>query len=149
MRKALVAEVISLDEFLGERGLSMPVSDYLLDKVRFPHGMTLRQRNRFEKEAEKVEQEYSAKRSAAIMEYRQLVAEGKIQEPSRVDILLRTANGHEDNPATHAARRALAKRGIDWKAEKPGLNDVLADATLRAGEQKETCILKDFEMERG
>ena len=37
---------------------------------------------------------------------------------STVERLLRHATGHEDNSSTQAARRALAKRGIDWKTGK-------------------------------
>ena len=34
------SKVQSLDEYLGERGLSFPVSDFMLDKTRIPHGLT-------------------------------------------------------------------------------------------------------------
>lgn len=34
------SKVLSLDEYLGERGLSFPVSDFMLDKTRIPHGLT-------------------------------------------------------------------------------------------------------------
>lgn len=135
--KSSATDVLSLDEFLGLRGLSSPVSDFMLDKVRFPHGLTLRQRKRLEKDAEKAEIEYSALRKAAIAEYQQLVAEGKIREPSRVEVLMKTANGHEDNPATHAARRVLAKRGIDWQMEKTNaqtVDSIIADAEERSAE---------------
>lgn len=36
------SKVQSLDEYLGERGLSFPVSDFMLDKTRIPHGLTSR-----------------------------------------------------------------------------------------------------------
>ena len=36
----------SLEEFLGKRGLSSPISDYMVDKMRIPHGMTQRQQKK-------------------------------------------------------------------------------------------------------
>ena len=33
---------------------------------------------------------------------------------NRIEKLIGTARGHEDNKATHAARRVLTKRGIKW-----------------------------------
>ena len=111
-----VIEMKSLEEFLGERGLSSPVSDFMLDKTRNPHGLTQRQRETLEKEAEQARAEYAARREAAIAEYAQLVAEGKLREPTAVERLLKAAAGHEDLDSTQAARRALEKRGIDWQA---------------------------------
>ncbi len=35
-----MAKKMTLDEYLGLQRLSPPVSDYMLDKVRFPHGLT-------------------------------------------------------------------------------------------------------------
>ena len=40
------SKVQSLDEYLGERGLSFPVSDFMLDKTRIPHGLTSRAKKR-------------------------------------------------------------------------------------------------------
>lgn len=108
----------SLDEYLGERGLRSPISDYMVDKMRIPHGMTARQNKQFLKDAEKSRTEYSSKRNAAIAEYNVKVESGKIKQPGKYDKLLKTARGHEDNPSVQAARRTLKKRGIDWKTGK-------------------------------
>lgn len=105
----------TLDEYLGVRGLSSPISDYMDDKIRNPHGMTERQKKQFQKDAAAAADEYQKKRSAAIKEYQAGVKSGKIVEKSRIDVLLDRARGHEDNESTQAARRALKKRGINWK----------------------------------
>lgn len=47
-------------------------------------------------------------------EFREKVAQGEIHKDTPVEILLRASVGHEDNEATHAARRALRKRGIKY-----------------------------------
>lgn len=107
--------VQSLDEFLGERGLASPISDFMVDKVKVPHGLTQRKRKALEKEAAKASQQYSRERKTAIEEYDRLLLEGKVRAPSNIERLLRVALGHEDNSATQAARRALEKRGIDWQ----------------------------------
>lgn len=108
-------EKTTLDEFLGRRGLRSPVDDYMLDKLRLPHGQTLRQRNAMEKEAWRRQVEYSNRRQAAIKEYNQLKESGKIKERTHIEQLLRTARGNPDNDSVQAARRALEKRGINWK----------------------------------
>lgn len=108
----------TLDEYLGERGLSAPMSSYMFDKMRIPHGLTQRQMKQFQKDAAKANDEYHAKREAAIKEYNEKVASGKIVKPSTVERLMRIAKGHSDNESVQAARRTLAKRGIDWKTGK-------------------------------
>ena len=105
----------SLDEYLGRRGLSSPISDFMDDKLRIPHGMTQRQSERMQREATQARNEYADRRNAAIQEYNRLVESGKIRKPTRIDELLKTARGHSDNDRTQAARRSLDKRGIDWR----------------------------------
>ena len=90
------SKVLSLDEYLGERGLSFPVSDFMLDKTRIPHGLTSRAEKRMHREADIARNDYSKRRIAAINEY----------------------NAKVNNPSVQAARRMLKKRGIDWKTGK-------------------------------
>ena len=106
---------ISLNDYLAQKGVLSPFSDFMLDKLRIPHGLTARGWERLQKEAEKVRITYAEKRQQAIMEYNALLASGEIQAPSKLQLLLATANGHPDNASTQASRRLLRKRGIDWK----------------------------------
>lgn len=111
-----MAEKMTLDEFLGKKELSFPVSDYLLDKMKFPHGLTERQRKKFEKDAAAHEEEYAKKRREAMEEYHRLVAAGEILPKSRIEVTIEKAiHGHPDNDSTQAARRVCEKRGIDWR----------------------------------
>jgi hypothetical protein len=48
-------------------------------------------------------------------EFRALVALGEMREPTALEQRIATANGHPDLEATQAARRLLARRGIDWQ----------------------------------
>ncbi len=111
-------QTMTLNEYLGKRGLSSPMSDFMIDKMRIPHGLTQRQTKQMQKEADKARKEYSEKREAAIKEYNEKVKSGSIKEKSRIDVLIETANGHSDNPSVQAARRTLEKRGIDWKKRR-------------------------------
>lgn len=108
----------SLEEYLARRGLGSPVSDFNLDKVRIPHGETLRQRNARQKSQQQAQTEHEAKRAAATAEYNKLVSEGKLRAPTRIESLLKIAKGHSDNQSVQAARRTLEKRGINWKTGK-------------------------------
>ena len=111
-------EKVTLEEYLGRKGLSSPISDYNLDKVRLPHGETDRQRRTRLKASEIAQKEYSAQRKAAIQEYKEKVIKGEIISKSAIEKSLSTAQGHPDNPAVQAARRVLEKRGIDWRTGK-------------------------------
>lgn len=39
---------MTLNEYLGRKGLSSPVSDYMLDKMKIPHGLTQRQETKLQ-----------------------------------------------------------------------------------------------------
>lgn len=60
-------KVQSLDEYLGEKGLSSPMSDFMLDKVRIPHGLISRAQERLRKEADATRNDYSRKRQMQLM----------------------------------------------------------------------------------
>lgn len=107
------------DEYLGSLGLSSPVSDFLVDKMRGNRELrTQRGQDRFRTQADKASQEYEAKRNKAKEDYRKLIETGKIREKTAIERSLDKAKGHPDNPSVQAARRMLEKRGIDWKTGK-------------------------------
>ncbi len=117
------------DEYLASKGLGSPMSDHMLDKTRIPHGETARQKARREREAEKAMKEHAARKKDARKEYQEKLANGELREPTkeetekkRIDALIRTANGHGDNPSVLAARRVLDKRGIDWQKKDGQIN---------------------------
>ena len=136
------------EEYLASKGLASPMTDYTLDKTRIPHGETARQEARRKREAEKVIEEYAAQKETARKEYRKKIANGELREPTkeeaeqkRIDVLIKTANGHEDNPSVQAARRVLAKRGIEWKKNE--------DAFARAEQiAQDAANLKEMETYR-
>lgn len=113
--KVSEAEPKSLEQYLGERGLSSPISDYMDDKLRLPHGETERQKKQRIKEGNEYSDEYHKKRQQAIEEYNEKVANGELRPLTTIEQLFERANGHEDNDSTQAARRMLKKRtGVEW-----------------------------------
>ena len=110
--------VMSLDEFMGAKGVSSPLSGYMDDKIRLPHGETQRQLERRQKEAAKARVEYEKKREAARVEYKALVDSGKVRPPTEIERRLKVAQGRSENASVQAARRVLEKRGIDWRTGK-------------------------------
>lgn len=109
---------MSLEEYLGRKGVSSPLSGYMDDKMRIPHGETQRQTERRQKEAAHARAEYEKKRETARAEYKALVDSGKVRPPTGMEKRLKIAQGRSENPAVQAARRVLTRRGIDWRTGK-------------------------------
>lgn len=114
--------VMTEDEYLKSKGLSSPLSDYMSDKTRIPHGETVRGKERREKEALKYRKEYDTQKEEVRQECREKVRKGELREPTtkeirqnRIDGLIHTANGDGSLERTQSARRVLEKRGIDWR----------------------------------
>lgn len=110
--------VMTEDEYLGTLGLNSPFSDYMIDKVRLPHGETQRQKELREKEANKEREDYSQRRQQAKQEYQSMVASGQVRPPTKIEQLLKVASGLGDKESVIAARRVLEKRGYDWRSGK-------------------------------
>lgn len=103
---------LSLNEYLTLRSLQSPVSDFMIDKLRIPHGLTKRQEDKLMHEADKARNDYSEQRNAAIRDYEDLVKQGKITIPSPLEVCIRNAQGHPDNASVQASKRMLEKRLI-------------------------------------
>lgn len=82
--------------------------------------------------------ELLAKRAQLQQEYRDKVQAGELRPPTVMEQRIFAANGHPDNESTQAARRMLAKKGIDWQSAKVADNAV--------NEQNETrALLSDMQ----
>ena len=111
------------DEYLAKQGLSMPVSDYMTDKQKIPHGETESQRKQRMREADRIANEYVEARKKAKAEYRRKIENGELREPTVIEKLEKAAAGHPDNESVQAARRALEKRRKKQAAEKREQSD--------------------------
>lgn len=126
-------ERIILEEYLGRKGLSSPVDDFMIDKLKLPHGQSKYDERKMHENARKSSQEYHSKRNAAIQEYQEKIAAGEIIEPTNVERYIKAAQGHPDNASTQAARRVLAKRGYtqnangDWVLKESEINQLSKD----------------------
>lgn len=107
---------MSLEDYLALKGLESPISDTMNNKTKGIRQLkTVQGEKRFYKETSAAINSYHEKRRSAINEYYDLVNKEKIKPKTLLDRTLEKAHGHDDNPSTQAARRMLAKRGIDWK----------------------------------
>lgn len=102
---------MTLDEFLASRGLASPVDDFMIDKLKLPHGQSKYDERKMHENARKSSQEYHSMRNAAIKEYQEKVAAGEIIEPSLDERYIKKAMGNPDKQSVQAARRVLEKRG--------------------------------------
>ena len=139
---------MSEDEYLTSKGLNGNMTDYMLDKLRIPHSETARQQKQREKEAARVRADFDNQKEEARKEYRQKIAKGELREPTKQEAkereiakLIKTANGHEDNPSVQAARRVLAKRGVDWRTDKGDMSD---NDWLKSKEEGKSNVVHSF-----
>lgn len=109
--------VIDFETFAAMRGASR--LDYCHDGAISPAGHMPRANwRRVMQTVADRNADLAKRRSELWEEYQLMVAEGKVRQPTRIERLIEAANGHEDRAQTHAARRVLAKRGIDWRAKR-------------------------------
>ena len=101
----------TLNEFLGEY-CSPFAYEVAANKGRMK---TLRSQNIWQKFQDDRAKEYYSMREKLIAEYKRIYGEQPI---NKVEELIKSANGHEDNECTHAARRVCEKRGINWSLTK-------------------------------
>lgn len=114
-------EKLTLEDYLGRFGCASPVDDFMIDKLKIPHGETQNQKNQRLKQGWLSSKKYHEKREEKIREYYVKVEKGEIVVPTIIDRTIRKATyGHPDNPSTQAAIRMLQKRGYiknqkgDW-----------------------------------
>lgn len=107
-------EVISLEQYLNQHGaFFMQGAEPAMHRT--PGGFGKGQR---EKHLERVQlemKENNDRRAQLSDEYNDKVRLGLIRPPTRIERLIATANGHEDNESVQAARRILARDNIEWK----------------------------------
>lgn len=132
-------EKLTLKEYLAQRGLASPVDDFMIDKLKLPHGQSKYDERKMHENARKSRQEYHSRRNVAIQEYQEKVATGEIIEPTNLERYIKAAQGHPDNASTQAARRVLAKRGYtqnengNWILKEPEIKQIENVAKLPEG----------------
>lgn len=112
-------KVMSEEQYLTSKGVGGALSDVMTDKIRAARQKnTSRGQERFERQNKKAIDNYYARREQARREYQRLVSTGKVRKPTETEKLISTAHGQSENRAVQAARRVLAKHGINWKTGK-------------------------------
>lgn len=110
-------QVIDFETFAARHGASR--LDYCHDGAVSPAGhMPKSNWRRLMRALAESNAELAKRRAELREEYQRMVAEGEVRPPTSIERLIEAANGHEDRAQTHAARRLLAKRGIDWRTER-------------------------------
>ena len=104
----------SEEDYLLSRGFGA-LSNYGIEQARIPHGETNRQRNKRLDNCQKAITAFYEAKQEARREYRQKVERGEIRPSTALERALQVAQGNEASEQTQAARRLLAKRGVDWK----------------------------------
>lgn len=111
--------VMSEQQYLNSKGVGSVVSDYMMDKtVVRKSAYHQRQDERSRKTLKQNQDQYYSKRNQARREYQRLVSSGKVRAPTQAEQTWNTAHGLSENRSVQAARRVLAKHGVDWQTGK-------------------------------
>ena len=113
-------------EYLDLKGVGSPFGEYQDDKI-IGHVKVLHSKAT-KKDYERTSEEYWKKREAARNEYKEKIKNGELRNKTEIEKSLTKAQGHDDLPSVQAARRMLAKRGIDWKTGEPIVNTTTKQA---------------------
>ena len=111
--------VMTEDEYLASKGYrdsfySEPVLHKGIQK-------TARQQERLSSINIEKNKTYLTERSAIKEEYQNLLDRGEIRQPTRIERIIKAANGHSDLESTQAARRIALAEGISWQPERSDL----------------------------
>lgn len=107
-------QVISEEEYLSQNGgCLMDLGEPALHK-NIAYGSV---RMRYLKLQSEKDRFLLEKREQLRKEYSEKVRNGEIRPPTRIEQLIRTAQGHPDNLSVQAARRILTKKKILWDTQ--------------------------------
>ena len=111
--------VMTEDEYLASKGYrdsfySEPVLHKGIQK-------TARQQERLSSINIEKNKTYLTERSTIKEEYQNLLDRGEIRQPTRIERIIKAANGHSDLESTQAARRIVLAEGISWQPERSDL----------------------------
>ena len=110
--------ILTEDEFLNLNGATfLKGAEPALHRI--PGGLPKRTKRFYLDKVQSDMKTNSQRREELRLEYRRRVKAGEIQPPTRIQLWLEQAHSFEEHEATHAARRMLAKRGIDWTQHQP------------------------------
>ena len=137
-------KIMSEDDYLASIGLGMPVSDYMIDKQKLPHGESFRQQQDRIKEADNFARQYHQRRENARNEYRTLVEQGKIRPPSVLEALTQTASGHPDNPSVQAAQKVVEKRESKGKQLLKQIEDSISELEKKIDSPETEKTIRDW-----
>lgn len=137
-------KIMSEDDYLASMGLGMPISDYMIDKQKLPHGESLRQQEARIKEADNFARQYHQKRENARNEYRTLVEQGKIRPPTELETLAQTASGHPDNPSVHAAQKVLDKKESKGRQLLKQIEDSISELEKKIDSPETEKAIRDW-----
>jgi len=106
-----IATVMTEEQYLESKGVGMSsLGDFGMH--RYPRRPSKTEQTRTKNLVLQNQNEWQEKRDELREEYRQLVLQGEVHAPSRVERLMETAKGMPENSAVQAARRILRNMGL-------------------------------------
>lgn len=106
-------QIMTFEEYAARKGYgTLSYSEVALHKQPGATQKEIKKRANQEWEKSK---EWQKQRDKLKEEYNQKIVSGEIRPPTRIEQLIATAKGQEENESVQAARRLLKKQGIDWE----------------------------------
>jgi hypothetical protein len=109
-------ETLTFDQFCVKRGVSSEPPSFPSSHRGSRHVSGASKRSMSRRVGANLA-DWQKQRDTLKAEYTRLVEAGKVRPPTRIERLIRTAQGNPDNSAVQAARRILGKQGIDWETQ--------------------------------
>ena len=111
--------VMTEDEYLASKGYGN--SFYSEPALHKGIQKTSRQQDRLLNINIEKSKKYQTERNNLKKEYQNLLEKGEIRHPTKVEKIIKSANGHPDLESTQAARRIALANGISWQPERSNL----------------------------
>ena len=118
-KQGIVISCFSEDEYLALKGYGSPF--YSEPAMHKGKQKTAHQQEQLLNINLQRSNKYVSERNALKEEYRKKIASGELRQPTRVERIIKAANGHPDLESTQAARRLALTHGISWRSEKNNL----------------------------
>lgn len=132
---------IRLEDWFSLNGCLAPVSDWSLDKSKFPNGISVKDHAKLISEGYKKCVSYCEKRSKVKDRYDELVSEGVFEPLTKLEQNICRCAGNPENEYVQASRRMLWKKTQKLSNEQLKIHVNINNLYEKFGDELESCVI--------